>query len=611
MTLEERISHIIFAESSQENRALFLQMIDDKEEGDAFFINTCVMTFDPRLDANNEAIGPVAMLLWPKQEEITREFGLAMDNSYDIGGEKSRDVGFTWIVLALLVKRWLRKPAFSCLIGHYVDDLIDSSSDTSLFWRIDFILKHLPPFLLPNGFNLQSKAWRSFGKLINEKTNASITGMAPTERFGVGGRYSVVYFDDWARWEHGGSAYKSNSATTRCRITTWTVNPDNPMNHAYELRFQKGEFKNVKCKIVNCKWTDDPRKMVIGRHPVTGQPCNLWKLAELGDSKYSIPGRISQETFDYEHGMVYEVARVGLIYAEQLARVRVGDFPYNPRFPLYSVVDNGVGDTCVILWIQWDWQQYRYRVVDCYHTNGQGAKFYIPILLGKKNASEILPHEGDYDQEAWDRINRHTGWQQFNRGLSEYVVPYTTHFGDPATKNRGSSDGKSFRQVLSEGRDGAGDGAIYLVCNELARDHRSRREESRRVLPYTDINEETCGHLISSIKNYKWNKAGTEPQHDWASHAASAFQYFCVNDPHRDEFQMRSIALSNPQSMIPINVFGDMSAIPVALQKEILASQAKLSDPFNTQHRTRTEARDNRDVYTPNRGIGGYGVGNR
>ncbi len=583
MTLEERVAALAVAESGDAGRALFLALLDDPEQGDVFFINVCGMTYDPRkpTTVSGEAlqggrakiIGSVPFLLWDAQERAARAFGHAMDNSYDLGGEKSRDVGFTWIVLHCLVKRWLREPGFSALIGHYVDSLLDSSDNSSLFWRIDFILKHLPPFLLPVGFDLDNKAWRSYGKLINTLNGNSITGAAPTERFGVGGRQTVVYFDDFARWEHGAAAYNSSASVTDCRVTTWTVNPDNPQNHAYDLRYGRGDFEGTKTKIVTVTWKDDPRKQLIAIDPATKQPYNVWLRNMIGDAGQGIPGRVTLETFKREYEMYYLTRAKGLIYAEQLPNMRVGLFPYDFRFPLYTTVDPGTGDTCVLLWLQWDWEQFRYRVVDCYHASGHGAKFYAPIILGRGDKNEALEHEGDYDDVALAAIARRTSWRRHNRSTGEWRVPYAGHFGDPASKNRSQSDGRSFHDIL-------GDEGIDLVYNDAARTFPPRLEESRRVLRYTDVNEETCGYFADNIKDYRWNKLGLAPSHDEASHAASAFQYYCVNDPHKEEFLARSDAdmAGSKAGAVRGAIFGDLATMEPAVRAEVLKIARRTGD---------------------------------
>ena len=560
MTLEERARHIYLAETDLEYRAMFLRMVDDPDMGDVFFINTCCWTFDPRNGPNGKPIGPIPFILWEAQARAARKIGQAMDGGHDLGEEKSRDQGLTWINLCLIWKRALRQRGFSALIGAMTEDLLDSTkSPATLGWKLDFLYDHLPAFLRAREYNPENPAHRSWASWSIPDTGSYINGRSPTPRFAVGDRKSVAYFDDWAQWEHGGPAWEAAAATTNCRLASWTVNPENPLNHAYDLRFGKGRFEGVKTAIIRVEelhWTSDPRKQDTALDPDTGETYNTWKRLTVGDPARRIPGKISHTQFLRDYEGVYEIASKGRIYGEQLPFARIGDFPFDPRFPLYSFWDYGVSDVCGIIWAQWDWEEYRLRLIDCVARSGHGIEYYVPFLTGRKDPAEVLPKEEEYDESDRRIITRHTAWQQFSRVANARVVTYLDHFGDPAGTQRSISHNKSARDVLA-------DNEIFVRArnDNAGKGYKGRIESTRRLLPFMDIDKSLCGPLLDALQNYKWNKTGTEPEHDENSHLSASLEYGCVNLEAEIIEMIRARAQSKGRVGRVGGVFGDPRAV--------------------------------------------------
>lgn len=528
MTEDERYALVGDAERDEGARALFLAMIDDPETGAAFFLNTCCVTFDPRPGPDRKPIGVVPFLLWPEQERAANLVSQCIDNGEDLGQEKSRDMGLTWIDLGVILLKWLRTPGFTALIGAMTEALLDSPKDEStLFWKIDTMYQYLPSFMKVKGYDPDDKNVRSWCAMTNPVNGSMINGAAPTNRFAIGRRKSVVYYDDWAKWEEGAAAWEGAAATAQCRIACWTVNPEDPLNHAYELRFGKGKFENVQVKLLTVRdlhWTSDPRKTRLERDPLTGQLFNPWKRAQIGDPARGIAGRISFEQFQKDYEGVYESNPKGRIYANQIVQARVGKYPYDPRFPTYTGWDYGRGDDCVILWPQIDYENLRIRFVDCLIRSGHGMEYYIPFVTGRSDPMEQLPKEDEMDDRDWEVLKRHETWQKFNRETQKREVPYADHFGDPSGKQKSISHNKSAKQMLE-------DAGIFVTEREdnHGKGYTGRIEDARRILPFCDFDETHCAPLITALQNYKWSKGGKEPEHDEYSHCAAAFEYFAVN----------------------------------------------------------------------------------
>lgn len=582
MTLEERVAWLAAVERDPKTRALFWEACKDPVTGPALFVNVLGWSYDPRnredlpedeeppegavstggAGAGGGIIGLVPFLLWPAQEDALRQIVECIRTGQDCGVEKSRDTGITWLVLYAILWCWFFLPGFSAILGTYVEDLLDDESDPdSLFWRLRHILRHLPDFLIPRASKvktwqefLDSKAFSSYCNLVNPDTGAKVNGRPPTSRFGIGGRRTCVYYDDFGRWdkEHAATAYKGTAGTTNCRLSSWTVHPEDPQNHCYELRFGKGKFEGTKTRIVNITWRDDPRKQRTALDPETGEPFNVWLRKIVGDAARGIPGRIPPTQFRRDYEMDYSVEAGGKIYSQQLVYVRRGLFPWDPALPLYLSIDPGVGDTCVLLWVQWDFRIYRYRLVDAFATSGKGGKYYVPIIKGRADKDERLELEAQYNDAALAAIERRTSWKQYSRYTGEWEVAYAGQFGDTAVKQRGASDGRSLRDVLA-------DAGIHIASNEKKKGHFARILDTRRVLPYLDVNTEGsagAAEWLEQMGRYQWNPGKTAPLHDESSHWATAFEFFCISDPHEDDLASRATALATGRGAEPGAIFG-------------------------------------------------------
>ena len=571
MTIEERALILNLIETDPEMLAAFKLACQDPDTGDAYFINVVGVTFDPRNGPDNRPIGAVPFLLWKEQEEVARRIGAAIDGGYDLPQEKPRDKGLTWLNLYLLLKRWILVDGVSFLIGSYTEDLLDNKkARATLGWKLDFAIEHLPACLQPKGFNPERRGWATWQ---NPQNGNTIEGRAPTDRFAVGDRKTAIYFDDFGQWEMGASAWENASATSNCRLASWTVNREKPLNHVYDLRFGVGRFEGVQFRdmitVQDIPWFSDPRKQRTAIDPDNGKEYNVWYREQVGDAEKGIGGKITMEQFQRDYEGLYEIKAKGIIYAEQLPYVRVGTFPYDPRFPLNTTTDYGVDDDCAIVWIQWDWESKRFRFVSEYVNHGHGIRFYYPMLLGKKDPGEILPMEASYDEDDRRAISLRTSWQipmrDNKNGAIVHRVPYRQHFGDPAVKQRSQTDGRSVSTLLDE------ECGIQITVKETnkARSHFGRIEALRQLLLRSDIDRENCPKLISALQKYQWNKTQTAPVHDGASHIASAAEFFAVNNPHHDEIEDAMRPASQEDAKMRLQgVFGDASMLPESRERQ-------------------------------------------
>lgn len=175
-----------------------------------FWVNAFVWTYDPRITKTSKI---VPFITYPFQDEALRKMQGAL-GVQDIGIEKSRDTGASWITLLLLDHQFLFHPLNSFTIASRNEKLVDKSNEPdSLFWKLDFIHKHLPLWMLP-------KIERRNLQLTNLTNGSTIGGTSTTSELGRGGRKTAVFLDEFAAFElrDGFEALKSTQYNTRCRI---------------------------------------------------------------------------------------------------------------------------------------------------------------------------------------------------------------------------------------------------------------------------------------------------------------------------------------------------------------------------------------------------------
>ena len=174
------------------------------------------------------------------------------------------------------------------------------------------------------------------------------------------------------------------------------------------------------------------------------------------------------------------------LLAEAEAQGRVGAVPYDPRFPVITGWDLGVGDSTAI----WFFQQVGLepRVIDYYEASGVGADHYAKVVKERDYlyAGHILPF--DADDREWG-----------NNANSRVDVLKSLGVKPIKVQRRASVD------------DGIN--AVRMLI---------QRARFDRV---------KCERGLDCIRNYqrKWDDTlkvfSQKPLHDWSSHGADALRY--------------------------------------------------------------------------------------
>jgi hypothetical protein len=214
----------------------------------ADFIDDWGYTNDPRLIS--EGKNPVvAFRLFPKQREMIEWLIGCWRDSKPGLVVKSRDVGASWVAMALLCTLCIYRHGFAAGVGSAIEINIDRSGDPdTLFYKVRSFMEHLPP-----EFNAGYDQDRtSADKRVSfPLTGSSITGRAG-DQAGRGGRTAIYIVDESAHFEHPKIVDKNLSANTRCRIDMSSVNG---MANSFHTRAHNPAIRRF-----DFTWRDDPRK---------------------------------------------------------------------------------------------------------------------------------------------------------------------------------------------------------------------------------------------------------------------------------------------------------------------------------------------------------------
>ncbi|MCX5637099.1 MAG: hypothetical protein NTX52_05325, partial [Planctomycetota bacterium] len=204
-----------------------------------FYINTFVWTYDPR---KNPAALP--FITYDYQDEALIEVFRAIGH-YDLLTKKSRDMGASWIYIVAPEYLWHFRQLQSFLFVSRVQDLVDKTEDPDcLFWKLDFIHKNLPQFLLPS-IN------RTKLHIYNIDNGSTIDGSSTTGDVARGGRRTAILLDEFASVEEGYAVLSATRDATRCRLFNST--PKGVGNAFYDMT-------QTDIKVLRFHWSQHPEK---------------------------------------------------------------------------------------------------------------------------------------------------------------------------------------------------------------------------------------------------------------------------------------------------------------------------------------------------------------
>lgn len=205
-----------------------------------FFINALIFTYDPR----KKSCPVVPFITYPFQDYAILKLVEAV-GSHDTLIEKSRDMGASWISLFVMTWYFLFRDMQTFLCVSRKEDIVDKTEDPdSLFWKIDFMIDHLPGWMRP-------PVQRAKLHFYNESNGSTIDGSSTTGDLSRGGRRTALFLDEFASVEDGHAVLKATRDATDSRIFNST--PKGTGNAFYDMTLTDIEK-------LRFHWTEHPTK---------------------------------------------------------------------------------------------------------------------------------------------------------------------------------------------------------------------------------------------------------------------------------------------------------------------------------------------------------------
>jgi hypothetical protein len=231
--------------------AVFLACGEDFE----LFLNGFCWLYEPRpmFNASGEKLPEqIPFITWPHQDKMIREI-LPVLGVKDIGVEKSRTQGVSWIATMTALWEWCFHPGSKINMVSRNEKMGDNPQNPdSLFWKIDWQMKKLPRWMI--GF--ERSHWRRSVVnhfLANLRHDAWITSEAATGDVGRGGRCKWQLVDELAFFDRPSDedAMASIQQTTHSR---WVISTPNGQEGAY-FNLMHEPSSMLRCVL---DWKDNP-----------------------------------------------------------------------------------------------------------------------------------------------------------------------------------------------------------------------------------------------------------------------------------------------------------------------------------------------------------------
>jgi len=350
----------------------------------ADFINDFGMTADPR-NVERDLPSMIPFILFPRQREWV-DYVLRKWRSQEPGlTEKSRDMGVSWLSVALACTLCIFNPGMGIGFGSRKEEYVDlAGSPKSLFWKAREFMRGLPVEFRGGFVHGETDAHM---RLNFPETGANISGEAG-DNIGRGDRASIYFVDEAAYLMRPQLVEASLSQTTNCRIDISSVNG---MANPFAQKRWGGKIEPF-----IFDWREDPRK---------------------DDEWYEKQKReLDPVTLAQEVDRDYSASKEGIVIPGEWARaaidahIKLGLAPSGERILSLDVADEGIDTNAVC-------GAYGQVVDHVEEWTGKGSDIFQTV----KRAIEIAAECG-YDAVRYDADGLGAGVRGDARIINEQRV---------------------------------------------------------------------------------------------------------------------------------------------------------------------------------------------
>jgi hypothetical protein len=198
------------------------------------FFKYHLFTFDPRQSPADLPFNP-----WPYQEDYIRNINQDIANGDSSVTEKTRDMGVTWMVLAVFLYRWLFFNENFLLGSKKQEDVDTIGKINTHFERIRYMLSKLPDWMVEQ---CEFRRIDSNYMRIYKANGASLIGESMNPSFSRQGRFKAILLDEFAFVDQPEVIWRACGDSAPCKIAISTPNGSNNF-FAHLRKQQHGEIK--------------------------------------------------------------------------------------------------------------------------------------------------------------------------------------------------------------------------------------------------------------------------------------------------------------------------------------------------------------------------------
>lgn len=280
------------------------------------FISDWGCTFEPR-NVERGLPSIIPFLLFPKQIEWIEWVIAAWRNGEPGLTEKTRDMGMSWLSVALSCTLCLHHDGMNIGFGSRKEEYVDKAeAPKSLFFKARMFLQYLP-IEFRGGWELGRDAPHM--RIRFPETGSYMTGEAG-DNIGRGDRTSIYFVDEAAFLERPQLVEASLSATTNCRQD---ISTPNGMANPFAQKRHGGRIP-----VFTFHWRDDPRKD------------NAWYAKQV--ERLDAVTLASEVDIDYSASVEGVLIPSAWVQAAIDAHDKLGIAPTGERTGALDVADEGV-----------------------------------------------------------------------------------------------------------------------------------------------------------------------------------------------------------------------------------------------------------------------------
>ena len=479
--LEKLKTRLSIQQEAEQNYFKRMEVVNRCTEDPIYFIENFCWTFEPRIPDMSD----IEFFLFDYQKDIINDIHVAEVKGEDRLFEKSRDMGFTWVVSCYLLWKYLFSKGWIGLWGGRKQEEVDNKSINSAFGKIRYNFYRLPNWLKPKNF--KKKLHDNENKLINPENNSLIQGESSNPNFGRDRRSSIAICDELFLQDYGEEMWRNLTETSRCRIGISTPKP---------TRFAK-QLKD------GMKENDWLRTFHWKQHPFKDDVWYEQEKRRYAGDEMGLKRELELEYLDDANVLVYPQAEL----------IKIQPIVYDKLSPVYVSMDWGIAPSqTVFYW--WQRQQSKWVLLEGLEAKEKPFEWYLPYLALQEPISDRFK----YRQTELEVLNKVRTW---NRPIAFY--------GEAAHHMRSMTSATS---VASEFQKYG----IQLRYNPNAISHEKRQVATKELIRQGIVFNDThfCRScldalLMSSFPKTSGTREKEAPIHNEYSDMRSAVENFAAN----------------------------------------------------------------------------------